>query len=167
MSRLSPRYPILNIFLVHPPYPILIIIKQQKSEEVHNLQSFDEKSAIQSTDQWDSVQDSEEQNSEEVHNLQSLDEKSLHEISRQYPDEEKNWCFYPHWSRDSVSSVCGIFILILNYFFSTIFLFINQFLQIIHLFGIYSKTYLHLAWNCPFLLYVNALVCHFCTSPHV
>ena len=32
-------------------------------------------------------------NSEEVHNLQS-------------PNEKKYWCYYPHWSRDSVFPVC-------------------------------------------------------------
>ena len=39
------------------------------------------KSALQSPDQWDRVQDSAEQNSEEVHNLQYIDEKSWHEQS--------------------------------------------------------------------------------------
>ena len=37
------------------------------------------KSAIQSPDQWDRVQDSEEQNSEEVHNLQYLNKKCYSE----------------------------------------------------------------------------------------
>ena len=57
----------------------------QEIAEYGPLQS----SAIQSPDQWDWVQDSEEQNSKEVHNLQYIDEKSWHEISLQYP-EEKN-----------------------------------------------------------------------------
>ena len=59
-----------------------------------------------------------DQNSEEVNNLQFTDEKvyfvsSIRTLKRlitfkHLMKKKKKWCYYQHWSRDSVSPVCGI-----------------------------------------------------------
>ena len=31
------------------------------------------------------------------------------------PAENKSWCYYPHWSEDLVSLVCGIFLKVFEF----------------------------------------------------